>query len=215
MYHVGPIWGEKSMLKMLVDHPLLRHDVAGEFSPGEGLKVEGLADIDAAQIDHRRFEMCEAYHMAMMAPLNEASRRATIDSGCFYAAKAVGCYVKQLKSQGLMPHDLAFSQRSMTSLVSSTKAIKTAEMSNPCKAYRCPCHDESNLSNLAQKLKDTADALLEMKRQFICLDCITTEGKSKSEGTCQGHDMDVSLVRHPLLAGILGSWSHGSDFVAP
>ncbi|KAK4444467.1 hypothetical protein QBC34DRAFT_474667 [Podospora aff. communis PSN243] len=185
MHHVGPVWGEESMLKMLVDHPLLRRDVA-------------------AQIDRRRFEMCEAYHMAMMAPLDMASRWTTIDSGCFYAAKVVGCYVGQLEAQGLMLRDLEFSQRSFKSLVSSAEALETVEVSNSCNMPKCGCRWESRFLNIEQKLKDTADKLMSLKTSFICLECIKTKGTSRCEGLFGEHERGVSRVYPRSLAHFLG-----------
>ncbi|KAK0640759.1 hypothetical protein B0T16DRAFT_418419 [Cercophora newfieldiana] len=177
LHHKGPIWGEKSEVKMLVDHPLLRHDVA-------------------ALMDQRRSEMCEAFHKAMMAPLSETSNWASIDKGCFYAAKLIGAYVKRLTTAGLTPYDLAFSENSMSALVGKAEKLATTEMPSGCTMYRCPCRQEPQTPNLAERLKLTAIALTKLEREFICLKCIKTGGKSKTEGDCKGHDMDVSLARY-------------------
>jgi hypothetical protein len=154
-------------------------------------------------MDQRRFEMCEAYHTAMMTPLSETANWETINRGCFYAAKTIGFHVKRLQSAGLMPHDLAFSNHSMCELFDKAKQMAEPQMPNSCTTYRCSCRNEElRVPNLVKRLQKTAAALRGLKESFICLNCIKSGGE-KGEGACKGHDMDVSLARHPTVV----SWN--------
>jgi len=172
MYHVGPISStrkEKSPLA-LVDHPLLRDDVAD-------------------YIDKRRAEFCEAFHGAMMAPLNKDW--VSLSDGCFRAAKAVGAYVKRLRSCGLMPHDLSFSRHKFASLFSSgshdmmvPSPITTEDYT--CSLYNCRCKaDLRQHVPLTDCLRRQVNELREQKDSFVCLDCVKTDGQSKTDGKCR------------------------------
>ena len=157
-------------------------------------------------MDQRRSEICEAYHMAMMAPLSQAASWTTIDTGCFYAAKRIGAYIKWLQSAELMPHDLAFSNYSVAELFDKAdRGSSTLPATHhSCASYRCACRVESaepNDAPLTKRLERTAVALRGLKESFICLRCIKSDGRSNDDGNCKGHNMNFPLSQHPTVVG--------------
>ncbi|KAK0629325.1 hypothetical protein B0T17DRAFT_597729 [Bombardia bombarda] len=166
MFHKGPIVGQHTQAVPLIDHPLLKQDVA-------------------QQIDAKRAENCAAFHNSVMAPMNVPWL--TLDAGCFCAAKAIGVYIAKLRAGGIMLDDLEFSNHTFHSLLEQHVSPSFREHS--CSRMNCKCKSDlvhvSAADYSTMSMIDTWCSSEFWKETLICLDCIKTGGVSKAQEKCR------------------------------
>lgn len=164
LVHKGPLGGKLSQARLLHDHPL-----------------------PTDHIDTQRFAFCHTYHTALMTPINQPWE--TMGKPCFRAAKAVGTYLHALRTAGVMPHDLDFSNHNLDQLLLQDKDLPAVPMKTySCTVWNCPCAVDLNAPHANDLMSPLRVALARLQTRgagFVCLDCIKTEEASRAEGRCR------------------------------
>ena len=134
-------------------------------------------------MDTKRFQHCKSFHQSIMAPANQNWQ--TLTKNCYRAAKALGCYFNSLRLAAILPHDLEFTEHRFCDLIKKVSRLPNISISQyPCSVYGCECRNEST-SNLSSGLHEEVMFLQLGQKNFICLDCLKTETRSKFEGNCR------------------------------
>ncbi|KAK3349841.1 hypothetical protein B0T25DRAFT_250161 [Lasiosphaeria hispida] len=168
--HKGPICGPDTAAKLLIDHPLLRHEIA-------------------RRLDAKRFELCQIYHAALMNPMTRDWK--SLSGGCVRAGKAVGDYLKWLRHLEILEHDLEFSSHSFWHLLDKPLSGSDTPISTehyPCVIYGCPCRSDIKTPNnldLRTPLRAAIHRIQFHEPDVLCLDCIKTNERSTMDETCR------------------------------
>jgi hypothetical protein len=134
-------------------------------------------------MDTKRLQCCKSFHRGIMAPANWNWQ--TLTNGCCRAAKAVGSYFNSLQAAGILPYDVEFTEHRFCDLIKMVSHLPYISVSQyTCQDYQCECEKEATY-NLSSKLQEEVRFIKQQQGTFICLDCLKTEERSKSEGNCR------------------------------
>ena len=134
-------------------------------------------------MDTKRFQYCKSFHQSIMAPTDRNWQ--TLTKNCYSTDKALGYYFNSLRLAVILPYDLEFTKHRFSDLITKVSRLPNISISQyTCSRYDCECRDES-ASDLSSYLHEEVMFLQLAKKNFICLDCLKTETRSKFEGNCR------------------------------
>ncbi|KAH8659784.1 hypothetical protein BX600DRAFT_50630 [Xylariales sp. PMI_506] len=168
--HQGPLMGLKTQAVIVLDHPLLNHNIGAIF-------------------DAKRFQFCAMYHRAVMAPYT-TWELSSLTQGCQRAAIGLGLYSKALRDRGIFPYDLEFSQHRFRDLLHSADKLGIITLpacSNPMSRRACLCFND-RYENMAKDVQAAVQEIQSHKMWFGCLDCLKAGDTVRAGDDCRlGH----------------------------
>jgi len=135
------------------------------------------------QLNSKRFECCQGVHRGIMSPLGWSWQSLT--AGCYRGAKVIGGYLNILKAAKIMPHDIEFTEHRFCDIMASVSSLIPTYISQyPCRSSNCCCNADSN-NILSTDLGLEITAIKAQEKTFTCLDCLKTDGRSRSDAKCR------------------------------
>ncbi|KAF6826044.1 hypothetical protein CPLU01_09877 [Colletotrichum plurivorum] len=168
LYHEGPFSANSQQVKMLIDHPLLHHNLI-------------------RCLETKRHESCNSFYKGVISPMTWDWD--TSDGTCSRASKALGFYVETLHKSDLLPRDIDFTKHKFCNLLDTAVSLPKITMKDfPCmrEVGVCQCRSNRYINrNLTGELEREAGKIIQQRRVFNCLDCLKTGGVSGKEETCR------------------------------
>ncbi|KAL0945021.1 uncharacterized protein CTRU02_202908 [Colletotrichum truncatum] len=186
LYHEGPFSTASDQVKMLVDHPLLRHDIISRFRSLEN-EVDDTYLSSSGCLETKRHEACNSFYKGVMNPMMWDWD--TSDNVCSRASKALGYYVETLHKSDILPRDIDFSKHKFCNLLDTAVSLPKITMKDfPCmrEVGVCQCRSNRYFSrNLGGEIEKEARKIIQQRRVFNCLDCLKSQGVSGKEESCR------------------------------
>ncbi|OHE92687.1 hypothetical protein CORC01_12021 [Colletotrichum orchidophilum] len=168
LYHQGPFLRTSEQVRVLADHPLLRHDIIG-------------------CLELKRHECCNAFYKGLVSPMTwtwDISQ-----NPCVRSAKALGAYIETLRKSNILPKDIDFATHKFCYLLDMAVDLpKITMMDFPCIREVGVCGCRSNKygnRNLSYEVEKEARKVIQQRRAFNCLDCLKSEGAIGNQEPCR------------------------------